>query len=223
MAMQDVDTAGRIIYDYMRMGQRLRKCDAVFVLGSLDKRVPEYGAQLFLDGYGDWLIISGGVGHGNDLLATAWHKTEAELFADIAKRKGVPKKKLILEKRAMNTGQNIQFTYKLLQELGHHFSSLLLVQKPYMERRTYATFKKQWPDPTTNFIVSSPPYGYDDYFDAANPKEKILHIMVGDLQRILEYPKLNFQIEQKVPSEVRDAYEYLVSLGYTKHLIKEDI
>lgn len=45
--------------------------------------------------------------------------------------------------------------------------------------------------------------------------------MVGDLQRIKEYPIKGFQIQQEIPSNVWDAYEKLVSLGYTSHLIKD--
>jgi len=43
--------------------------------------------------------------------------------------------------------------------------------------------------------------------------------MVGDLQRIREYPRMGFQIEQEIPAEVRAAYEALVAAGYDRHLI----
>jgi len=43
--------------------------------------------------------------------------------------------------------------------------------------------------------------------------------MVGDLQRIAIYPKQGFQIAQEIPVDVWDAFEQLVALGYTKHLI----
>ena len=43
--------------------------------------------------------------------------------------------------------------------------------------------------------------------------------MVGDLQRIREYPKLGYQIEQEIPAKVWRAYEKLGAAGYDKHLI----
>jgi hypothetical protein len=89
-----------------------------------------------------------------------------------------------------------------------------------MERRTFATFKAQWPDNATDITVTSPPISYDDYFNEQNPKEMIVNIMVGDLQRIKEYPKLGYQIEQEIPRNVSQAYEDLVAAGYTKHLMK---
>ncbi len=44
--------------------------------------------------------------------------------------------------------------------------------------------------------------------------------MVGGLQRIKEYPKLGFQIERDIPTEVWAAYEELVKLDYDKRLIR---
>ncbi len=209
-----------LIWNYMNMHQKIKKCDAVFVLGSIDDRVAEYGADLFLKGYGRWLIVSGGVAHKDDLLATDWGEaTEAEHFAAIAKKMGVPKGKILIESKATNTGENIKLAYELLKSKDINLNSILLVQKPYMERRTYATFEKQWPDKNTHFLVTSPPIDYASYFNKLQPKDKIINIMVGDMQRIKEYAKLGFQSEQEIPAEVWAAYEELVKKGYDKHLI----
>lgn len=51
----------------------------------------------------------------------------------------------------------------------------------------------------------------------------LINIMVGDMQRIIEYPKKGFQIHQDVPEKVMAAYKALVKTGYTKQLIKEQI
>jgi hypothetical protein len=44
---------------------------------------------------------------------------------------------------------------------------------------------------------------------------------VGDLQRIIEYPKREFQTTQEIPTEIFDAYEKLVGLGYTEHMLQQ--
>lgn len=215
-----VDASAKIIWEYMLLHQPLRQCDAIFLLGSRDERTAEYAINLYLRGYGEKLIISGGIAQSNVPLNSHWaNQSQAEYFGKKARRSGVPSKNLVLEPKAANTGQNIEFTYKLLAEKDIKLSSILLVQKPYMERRTYATFMKQWPEPDIDITLSSPPIPYDEYFDDQNPKEDILNVMVGDLQRIKEYPRLGFQIEQEIPGEVWRAYEYLVTAGYTKHLI----
>ena len=43
--------------------------------------------------------------------------------------------------------------------------------------------------------------------------------MVGDLQRIRVYAERGFQIPQEIPANVWSAYEKLVALGYTAHLV----
>jgi hypothetical protein len=100
------------------------------------------------------------------------------------------------------------------------FNSFILVQKPYMERRTYVTFKKQWPNAETQIFVTSPMLSYEEYTGGVTlDKDLIINIMVGDLQRIREYPKMGFQIEQDIPSDVWYYYETLIAAGYTKYLL----
>jgi uncharacterized SAM-binding protein YcdF (DUF218 family) len=217
MADLEIDRLAKIIWDYHHVGHKIVKSDAIFALGSMDTRVAERAAQLYLDGLGAYIIFSGGAG---TLTKDKFMNSEAEVFANIAIELGVPKDNIIIENQSTNTGKNIQFTYKVLQDRGLSPKSLILVQKPYMERRTYATFKKQWPDPGVDIIVTSPQISYDQYFNDMIPKELALQVMVGDMQRIKEYPILGFQIEQEIPPEVWQAYQRLTKLGYTKHLIK---
>ena len=44
--------------------------------------------------------------------------------------------------------------------------------------------------------------------------------MVGDLQRIREYPARGFQVPQPIPNDVWQAYEALVTAGFDKFLIR---
>ncbi len=214
---QQIDTAAKIIWDYMHMYQKLEKADAIFVLGSRDLRVPAYAAELYNEGWAPLVIFSGHSGKGKS--KELWGMTEAEKFTEVAIKLGVPAKAILLENEATNTGDNILFTKRLLEEENLHPTKLILVQKPYMERRTYATFVKQWPG--MDFSVTSPRISFEKYPNDENSKDYFINVMVGDLQRIKEYPAKGFQIEQEVPGEVWAAYEELVQEGYTEHLIKE--
>lgn len=210
-----VHRSATIVYNYHRMGMPLRKADAVFALCSLDTRVARRAAQLFLDGYGEHLIFSGNVGV---ITAGRFAKSEAETFADVAREMGVPEDKLVVEPRSTNTGENVRFTHALLGEKGLSPKSFVLVQKPYMERRTYATFAKQWPDRDAEFTVTSPELDFDEYPNDENPRDLVVNLMVGDLVRIRDYAKLGFQIPQDIPSEVWEANEFLIAAGYDAHL-----
>lgn len=213
--MNEVDTSAKVIWDYMLLHQELRPMDAVFAMGSSDLRVAERAAQLFLAGYGAYLIVSGdsGVVYGKP---KRLEQSEAEAYAEVAQSLGVPSEKIIIENKATNTGENIQLVRQLLEEKHLTLRTFLLVHKPYMERRAYATFRKQWPE--ADCVVTSPNISYDEYANSLKYKDRWIDIMVGDLQRIKEYPAKGFQISQDIPSDVWQAYERLVALGYTSYV-----
>ncbi|MBU1039297.1 YdcF family protein [Patescibacteria group bacterium] len=212
----EVHKAAKILWNYHRLNQSLKKADCIFVLGSHDVRVGEMGADLFLEGYAPLIIFSGGLGN---LTKDIWSKSEADIFAEIAVNKGVPKEKIIIENKSTNTGENILFTKELLRKKNVNPNSFMVVQKPYMERRAYATFKKLWPG--KSLIVTSPRISFEDYPNEQIPEIDLINIIVGDLQRIKLYPEKGFQIPQEIPDDVWAAYEFLVKEGYNRHLIKD--
>jgi len=193
-----------LIWEYQQLHHTLEKADCIFILGSHDIRVAEYAATLYKQGYAPLMLISGS-NLGN--LTKNWPKTEAETFADRAEALGVPRKAMILEKNASNTGENVLFSRKLLEEKGLHPQKFILVQKPYMERRSFATFKKQWPGKEA--IVTSPPISLRDYPYQNITREVTIRLMLADFRKIKEYPSLGYQIPQEIPPEVEAAYELL--------------
>lgn len=216
------DQAIKIIWDYMHLNHQLKKADVIFVLGSRDIRVAEYAAELYLDGWAPLVLFSGsGDVHNHKPGRERFvGSTEADVFAEIAKSKGVPEEAMLIENKSQNTGDNYTFAISLLKEKGINPEIVIAVQKPYMERRTYATGKIHWPK--IELIVTSPQIPVEEYPNESNDQnEHWLHAMVGDLQRIKEYPAKGFQVEQDIPDEVRDAYEYLVDQGYTNRLIQK--
>ena len=214
MEKETIYQLARKVWDYHHLNQKLEKADCILVLGSRDIRVAERGVQLFLDGYAPLIIFSGGLG---SLTKNIWLEPEADKFAEVAVKMGVPKDKILIENKSTNTGENILFTKKMLSERNINPKKFILVQKPYMERRAYATFRKLWPE--KKCVVTSPEISFEDYPNKEIVKDDVINIMVGDLQRIKVYPQKKFQIPQEIPSEVWKAYEKLVAAGYTKHLI----
>lgn len=209
----------QLVWDYHQMRHSLQPADAILALGSHDTRVAVRAAELWLQGYAPLLVLTGGYGR---LTEGNWTEAEADKFARIAMDMGVPEKALIIENKSTNTGENIAFSYQLLQERGVALQKLILVQKPYMERRTFATFMRQWPGPEVAINVTSPQISFEDYPNEEISHEQVIHIMLGDLQRIRLYPAKGFQIYQEIPEQVWEAYEKLREKGYTSHLMAED-
>lgn len=204
------------LWDYHHVNHTVEKAEFILVLGSHDLRVADRATELYFEGWAPRIIFSGGLGN---FTKEMWTETEADKFAAIAIKMGVPKESILVENKSTNTGENILFTQQLLAQKNLDPQSFIVVQKPYMERRSYATFKKHWPD--KKLIVTSPQISFEDYPTEEIPLERVINIMVGDLQRIIIYPAKGFQIYQEVPPDVRDAYEQLIALGFNKHRMRE--
>lgn len=215
----DIDTAVALIWDYMQLNQPVEPADAMIVLGSRDDRVATCAAGLLKASIAPHSVVTGGLAHNNDLLESTWAEaTEAEHFASIMKAAGVSQK-LIIEDYATNTGENAIYSYRALHDAGIDLHSLLLVTKPYMERRALATFEKQWPDKTVSFRVTSQGGSIEQYLNENEDYTATVNIMVGDLHRIIKYPKLEFQTTQPVTKALLHAFETLCSAGFTQHLL----
>jgi uncharacterized SAM-binding protein YcdF (DUF218 family) len=209
------------IWNYHLMNHQLEKADVILVLCSHDTRVAERGAQLFNEGWAPLLIFSGGLG---TITKDIWDEPEADQFAKLAIGLGVPKSKILIENQSSNTGENILFTRQLLAEKGLDPQKFILVQKPYMERRSFATFRKLCPE--KEVVVTSSQVSFDAYLRHYASKDlssdEVISIMVGDLQRIKLYPEKGFQIYQEIPPDVWAAYEELVQAGYNQRLITQE-
>jgi uncharacterized SAM-binding protein YcdF (DUF218 family) len=199
------------IWAYMRMGHQLRKADMLFVLCSYDLRVAERAAEVWHMGLAPLVTISGG-GHLKGLTGD-WNRSEAEEFADVMERAAVPREKMLLETQSENTGDNAKLSLELWREKGLDPNVIIAVQKPFMERRTYATLKVWMSD--KEIIVTSPQVSFEDWVAGGDvDRKRTMDIAVGDLYRIKEYPARGFQIHQDIPDDVWAAYEFLTEKGY---------
>ncbi len=214
----EMENAVNTVRDYLQCKQELYKADVILVLGSADTRVAIKAAQLYNEWYAPLVITTGNSSKvRTDVIVL--DKPEADRFAEMIIEKWVPADKIIIENKSTNTWENIKFAYENLKD--KNIKSIIIVHKPYAERRALATFEKQRPDQNTSFLVTSLPSNVDTYCEWFCDKEYLINMMIGDLQRIIEYPKLWFQTYQEVPDNVIAAYEYLKNKWYTKQLMKE--
>jgi len=209
----------KTLWDYNQLNKPMRKSDFIFVMCSYNLAVAEHAYILFRQRMGDFVVLSGGIAHQGDLVETPWDEAEAIAFRDRMIEIGMEPSKIIIEDKATNCGENVQFTKALLEDRDPPLTTGIVVQKPYMERRAFATVEKQWPE--IQWQVSSPNISYDDYIND-NDEERLINILVGDTQRVIEYAKSGYQTVQDMPDDVKQAMETLIKKGYTKHLIKED-
>lgn len=68
-------------------------------------------------------------------------------------------------------------------------------------------------------ICASESQEFDDYLKSIGDEKLVVDMLVGDLQRVIEYPALGFAIEQDVPEDVHAAYTSLINDGFTRRLL----
>jgi uncharacterized SAM-binding protein YcdF (DUF218 family) len=203
------------IWDYHQMHHQARPCSAAIGLGSHDLGVAAFAAQLFHAGLFPVLVFSGG---NSPTTRARFPRGEAVHFAEHAMQLGVPQPAIIIEPRAGNTGQNIGFSRQALADAGVQVESVLLISKPYMERRAFATAGKFWPE--VEAVCASEPLTFDDYLKSIGDEKLVIDMLVGDLQRVIEYPAAGFAIAQDVPADVEAAYRRLLDAGFDSRLLR---
>ena len=68
-------------------------------------------------------------------------------------------------------------------------------------------------------IVTSPQLDFDTYPSDEIRRDDIIHIMMGDLQRLTVYGEKGWSRPQDVPPEVAAAFQRLVAAGFTRRLL----
>ncbi|MFE2885523.1 YdcF family protein [Streptomyces sp. NPDC059272] len=204
----------RIIWDFHQMGHELRPCSAAITLGSLDLGVASTTADLYHAGMFPVVVFTGDI---SEATKERFPRGEAIHYREHALSLGVPNEAILLEPKATNTGQNIGFSREVLEDAGIAVTTVLLISMPYMQRRAYATTRKMWPE--VEPVCVSQPLSFDEYVSTHDNEKQLIDMLMGDMERIMQYPKRGFAIEQHVPEEVRDAFNRLRTHGYDSWLL----
>jgi len=206
----------QLLWDYHLMHHDRRPCSVAVGLGSHDLGVADVTAELYHQGMAPLIVFTGS---NSPTTRARMPRGEAVHYRERAVQLGVPESAVLLEPRATSTVENIEFSQAVLAEAGIAVSSVLLVSKPYEERRSYAMMRKLWAD--VDVVCASTPMGLKEYADAIGDARMVIDMIVGALQRVLVFPGWGLAVEQAVPNAVATAYERLCVAGFTSRLIPE--
>ncbi|MFE5977903.1 YdcF family protein [Streptomyces sp. NPDC056460] len=205
-----------ILWAFQQMGHEPRPCSVGIGLGSHDLGVADATVDLYRRGMFPLIVFTGATSRTTE---ERMPKGEAEHYRERALGLGVPASAILVEPNARNTGENVRFSRSLLDDHGVQVSSILLVSKPYEERRAYATARKLWPE--VDVVSASTDMRLEEYVDSIGDPRLVLDMLVGAQQRLLLYPERGFTIAQDVPEDVTSAYGRLCSAGYVSRLMAE--
>lgn len=133
------------------------KCDVAIVLGAAtsgEEVSPVYreridhGIWLFENGYVDYLILTGGVGEGNE-------KSDAYVAKQYAIEKGIPDQAILIEERSTITEENLKYAKAIMD--AHSMDTAIIVSDPLHMKRAmlmaddYGITAYSSPTPTTMY------------------------------------------------------------------------
>ncbi|HCW0580104.1 TPA: YdcF family protein [Pseudomonas aeruginosa] len=200
----------RLLWDFLGQGRCHVPCELLVVCGSYDLRVCDHACELLERSLAERLLFTGNTGHWTRHL---WVEPEAELFARHARARGVSDSLIVIEPRATNFAENIAFARELFPDLRR----ATFVTKPNSIRRVALTLPVRWPGLEGH--VDAPDYAFPDGISNLVGVLGVIDEMVGDLDRIIRYPALGFQVACPIPAQVMDAWERLVARGFDRHLV----
>ncbi|WP_329501472.1 YdcF family protein [Kitasatospora herbaricolor] len=203
----------QLLWDYHQMHHEIRPCSVIIGLGSHDLGVATTSAQLYRQGFAPLVVFSGA---NSPTTSGRFPRGEAVHYREHAMMLGVPSSAILLEPRATNTAENLSLSREVLAAAEVPVSSVLLVSKPYEQRRSFATARKIWPD--VEIVCASEPMSLSEYANKIGTKT-VVDMLVGTLQRLVEYPKRGFIISQEVPATAVSAYERLRACGFDSRVI----
>jgi len=91
------------------------------------------GIRLYKEGYGKYIIVSGGKGAGEDI-------TEAVAMKNFLLDKGIDKNKIVMEDQSRNTMENLDFSKKVME--GKGFKTAVVVSNKYHLKRVSLMSKR---------------------------------------------------------------------------------
>ncbi|HLD30491.1 MAG TPA: ElyC/SanA/YdcF family protein, partial [bacterium] len=169
--------------------------DLMLILGTHDTRVIDEAAKLYisLGRKPKAVIFSGGRGRSSQLLQdkTGLTGSEAEILAELFKRAlrangvlqiEIDRINIILETESENTGQNIQFSKRIIEERGLPSAKTIVIQSPALQKRSMATFEKEF-----GFEGISYTYRPDTASMTQQETEDLAGWMTGEVDRLRRY------------------------------------
>lgn len=192
------------ILQYLELKDPLQKADAIFVAGGKTLLSAEKAVELYHKGYSEKLVF---VGRTGKLVNPLWRSIADEYYKFFTS-KNIPKHALLWESTAINTLDEAKTTIPLLQQQGVNPKTLILVTRPYHQRRLYATFTKHNLGIT---FLNAP--ADDEYFLVQEGPDRL----VAEIERLEQYAGKGDLTKQHIPVTVTEA---IALLRKDKHMYK---
>lgn len=218
----------------------IKKVDVLILLGSSITYTIKCAIEAYKNNICEKILICGGIGHSTELLRNEVRnhslykdievegKSEADIINEIINRYyDLPKDKIIIENQSTNCGDNAKKAIEVLDKEGINYNSLLLIQDPTMQLRSYLSFLKYLKGKDKVIVVNYAPFipEVNDNIELINEgidgiwnKDRYLELLMGEIPRLRDDengygPKGTGFIEHiYIPSNIEKCYLKLANI-----------
>ena len=138
------------LYGYLSQEDELVAADLIFVPGAKTQLRIDKAIELYKQGFAKTILTS-----GKSPFYKNNHLSEAEWYKSVAVSAGVPEADILVEARSISLPDNVRSSLNYLDDQGFRYSTLILVNSPYVQRRAWAHFQKYVDDKTRLIRVNS--------------------------------------------------------------------
>lgn len=199
-----------VLWNYLSGFRSVETSDVTIVCCSYDLRICDFACNTLKEGKTKRLIFSGNTGNWTNKL---WHQKECDVFRERAIQNGICPTKIVTEDRATNIGENIAYSKDLVPTA----EIVTFITKQNTILRVKLTQGIVWPEITAHY--DAPNFIFPEQVSNIIGLFGLISEMVGDIQRIQEYPKLGYQSPIELPKPVIKSWNYLINNGFTQHLL----
>ncbi len=145
----------RDITDFIFLKDAPQKSDIIFIPGTSQSAVTETAARLYCAGYAGYVLPSGMYSGKRGKFASekidkaryaGEYATDWAYCRHILLANGVPESAILREDRSTHTGENAEFSARVLKEAGIKVERAILCCQAFHARRAFMTYAKHFPD-----------------------------------------------------------------------------
>lgn len=182
--------------DYLKMEDAPEQADAIFILGGSTLGPTLKAAELYKAGYAPKIVFIANEGKFSG--SRIWGMPEFQKYREVLREAGVPEEAMVSAGMSTNTLVEAKEAIPFMEKHGIDPNKVILISRPFHQRRAYATFKQQHPDV---HYINCPA---DEPLDINDPETR--ERLVAEAERLLDYGTRKKDIEkQEIPFKLRQA------------------
>jgi uncharacterized SAM-binding protein YcdF (DUF218 family) len=187
----------RDISEFIFMSDAPQKSDVILIPGTSQSAVTETAARLYCAGYAGYVLPSGMYSPKRGKFAAekidnpryaGGYDTDWAYCRHILMANGVPESAILREDRSTHTGENAEFSAKVLKELGIKAEKAILCCQAFHARRAFMSYAKFFPD-TEILVVPTDTQGIarEDWYLQENSYRRVMSEVYKCGEYFLEY------------------------------------